>query len=185
MATATSGRNSCHQLGSAGRWGRREAIGPPYRRRTRRARWAWWCFRYDAPLCFANAEDFHQRALAAVGVGTEWFVLNAEANIEVDFTVRAALDELRRELAARGITFAMARVKRVLAEQLAADGLLDTIGPDHAFPTLPGAVAGYLRAYRETHGRLPKGLTVATLPPDPFTGGPPTTQQPDRRPRGQ
>ena len=24
-------------------------------------------YRYDAPLCFANAEDFRERALAAVG----------------------------------------------------------------------------------------------------------------------
>ena len=39
-------------------------------------------YRYDAPLFFANAENFRQRALAAVDenpVPVKWFVLNAEA----------------------------------------------------------------------------------------------------------
>ena len=46
-------------------------------------------YRYDAPLCFANAEDFRRRAMAAVEsdhAPVEWFVLNAEANVEVDLT---------------------------------------------------------------------------------------------------
>ena len=46
-------------------------------------------YRYDAPLCFANAEDFRERALAAVEESptpVEWFVLNSEANVEVDLT---------------------------------------------------------------------------------------------------
>ena len=46
-------------------------------------------YRYDAPLFFANAEDFRERALAAVDENpgpVEWFVLNAEANVEVDLT---------------------------------------------------------------------------------------------------
>ncbi|MFE2041968.1 SulP family inorganic anion transporter [Streptomyces sp. NPDC059477] len=48
-------------------------------------------YRYDSPLFFANARDFHRRALAAVdGVDAEtgpvrWFVLNTEANVELSF----------------------------------------------------------------------------------------------------
>jgi MFS superfamily sulfate permease-like transporter len=75
-------------------------------------------------LCFANAEDFRHRALAAAGPGTEWFLLNAEATVEVDVTGLDALDQLRAELGNRGITFAMARVKHELHEQLVADGLM-------------------------------------------------------------
>ena len=129
-------------------------------------------FRYDAPLCFANADDFHHRALAAVTPGTEWFLLNAEANIEIDVTGVDALDQLRRELAEQGITFAMARVKRELVEQLAADELLGKIGENHIFPTLPAAVAAYVRAYRARHGRLPEGVTVPVVPPNPVTQSP-------------
>ena len=54
-------------------------------------------YRYDAPLCFANAEDFRRRAMAAVEsdyAPVEWFVLNAEANVEVDLTALDALDKL-------------------------------------------------------------------------------------------
>jgi SulP family sulfate permease len=125
-------------------------------------------YRYDAPLCFANAEDFRRRALEAVSPGTEWFLLNAEANIEVDVTGLDALEEVRRELVRRGIRFAMARVKHELYEQLAADGLVDKIGTRWMFPTLPAAVGEYLRCYRLRHGRLPKGIFPPVLPPNPM-----------------
>ena len=100
-------------------------------------------YRYDAPLFFANAEDFRERALAAVAADTEWFVLNAEANVEVDLTAVDALDQLRRDLESRGIVFAMARVKQDLRELLEAAGFVDRIGADHIFMTLPTAVAAF------------------------------------------
>ena len=55
-------------------------------------------YRYDSPLFFANAEDFLRRALAAVRrrrQAVEWFVLNAEAIVEVDVTAVDTLEELR------------------------------------------------------------------------------------------
>jgi high affinity sulfate transporter 1 len=103
-------------------------------------------YRYDAPLFFANAENFRERALAAVDdspVPVEWFVLNAEANVEVDLTALDILDQLRSELASRGIVFAMARVKQDLRDALEAAGLVDKIGEDRIFMTLPTAVEGY------------------------------------------
>jgi MFS superfamily sulfate permease-like transporter len=101
-------------------------------------------YRYDSPLFFANSEDFRQRALAAADRGpTRWFVLNAEANVEVDSTALEALDAVRRELTDRGVVFAMARVKRDLQDQLDAFGLTASIGPERIFPTLPTAVAAY------------------------------------------
>ncbi|MFE4579400.1 SulP family inorganic anion transporter [Streptomyces chartreusis] len=108
-------------------------------------------YRYDSPLFFANAEDFRRRALAAVDEQTapvRWFVLNAEANVEVDITALDALDELRQELTDRGIVFALARVKQDLREELQAYGLADSVGAERIFPTLPTAVA----AYREWSG---------------------------------
>ncbi|MTD59605.1 SulP family inorganic anion transporter [Amycolatopsis pithecellobii] len=125
-------------------------------------------YRYDAPLCFANAQDFHDRALRAVTPGTEWFLLNAEATIEVDVTGLDALDGLCEELKRRGIRFAMARVKRELDDELAAAGLMVKIGEENVFPTLPAAVAEYVRSYRAEHGRLPEGMTAPVLPPNPM-----------------
>jgi high affinity sulfate transporter 1 len=103
-------------------------------------------YRYDAPLFFANAENFRERALEAVDenpVPVEWFVLNAEANVEVDLTALDILDQLRAELAGRGIVFAMARVKQDLRVMLESAGLLDKIGEDRIFMTLPTAVEAY------------------------------------------
>jgi SulP family sulfate permease len=103
-------------------------------------------YRYDSPLFFANAADFKHRALRSIAESPEpvrWFVLNAEANVEVDITASDVLEELRGELAARGIVFAMARVKQDLAGELAPTGLLDRVGRDLVFPTLPTAVAAY------------------------------------------
>lgn len=105
-------------------------------------------YRYDAPLCFANADDLRTRAMAAVEAEVEpvrWFVLNAEANTEVDITAADALELLRAELEARGITFALARVKTELRAQLDRAGFLQRVGP-HDYPTLPTAVEAYQHA---------------------------------------
>ncbi|HSA51944.1 MAG TPA: SulP family inorganic anion transporter, partial [Yinghuangia sp.] len=108
-------------------------------------------YRYDSPLFFANAEDFRRRALAAVAEESSpvrWFVLNTEANVEVDITALDSLDSLRRELTERGITFALARVKQDLHKDLDAYGLIESIGPARIFPTLPTAVNAY-QAWRD------------------------------------
>ena len=107
-------------------------------------------YRYDAPLFFANAADFRRRALAAIEDSPQpvrWFLLNAESNVEVDLTALDALEQLRTECERRGIVFAMARVKQDLRDALAAAGLLDRIGPDRIFMTLPTAVAAYRQAH--------------------------------------
>ena len=111
-------------------------------------------YRYDAPLFFANANDFRQRALAAADVGTgplRWFILNVEANVEVDFTALEALDALRDEIVRRGAVFALVRVKQDLLARLEAFGLAEKIGADLIFPTLPTAVDAYLSWARGQH----------------------------------
>ena len=103
-------------------------------------------YRYDVPLFFANAENFRTRLLEAIAAESpqvEWVVLNMEANVEVDLTALDTLEELRAELADRGITLALARVKQDLAKYLERTGLLARIGPDHVFPTLPTALEGF------------------------------------------
>jgi SulP family sulfate permease len=118
-------------------------------------------YRYDSPLFFANAEDFKDRALAAVDEAdapVEWFLLNAEANVEVDLTAVDALDELRRILAERGIVFAMARVKTELRELLFSGGFVEKVGEQRIFMTLPTAVDAYLDWYIDHHGAPPEGL---------------------------
>lgn len=115
-------------------------------------------YRYDAPLCFANAEDFRRRALAAAATAPSslrWFLLNAEANVEVDSTAADALAALHAELDRQGVVFAMARVKQDLRDQLSRAGLIDAIGEDRIFMMLPTAVAAYRNWHQQRFGPFP------------------------------
>ncbi len=111
-------------------------------------------YRYDSPLFFANAEDFRDRALRSVREQADpvrWFVLNAEANIEIDVTAADALESLRAELVEDGVVFAVARLKQELRDELAATGFLERVGEERIFPTLPTAVAAF-EASRDAGG---------------------------------
>ena len=111
-------------------------------------------YRYDAPLFFANADDFKRRALASVDAAdppVEWFLLNAEANTEIDLTAIDALEEVRKTLADRGVVFALARAKFEVREILASTGFVARIGEDRVFMTLPTAVSAYEQWYAARH----------------------------------
>lgn len=109
-------------------------------------------YRYDSPLFFANADDFLHKALDAVDEARAtgpvyWLVLNMEANVEVDITAMYALQTLHNELTARDVDLALTRVKHDLEVPLERFGLVDEIGEDRMFNTLPESVAAY-RAWR-------------------------------------
>ena len=72
-----------------------------------------------------------------------WFVLNVEANVEVDFTALEAVEAVRDELTSGGAIFALARAKQDLLAGLTSFGLAGKIGDDLIFPTLPTAVDAY------------------------------------------
>ncbi len=111
-------------------------------------------FRYDSPLFFANAEDFRVRALGALAEQQRraeahheelprWFLLNAEANVDIDLTAADALEDLRATLETQQVVLVLARVKHELFEDLQKVGLVDRIGLNHIFPTMPTAVAAF------------------------------------------
>jgi MFS superfamily sulfate permease-like transporter len=103
-------------------------------------------YRYDAPLFFANAEDFQQRVfkvLAAQTSPVQWLILNTESIIELDITAVDMLAQLQAELSKRGITLGLARVKHDLYQQLEHSGLLAQIGKEHIYFTLPTAIAAF------------------------------------------
>src|SRR6266700_2830537 len=82
-------------------------------------------YRYDAPLFFANAEDFRRRALAAAHSADplRWFVLNVPGGVD---SGRHGADRGRRRLGAR-------RGKQELIDRLKAFGLAEKIGSDLIF----------------------------------------------------
>jgi sulfate permease, SulP family len=111
-------------------------------------------YRYDAPLCFANAENFKRRALAAIEAETApvmWFVLDTEAVVNIDITAIDMLEALHDELAERSITLALTRVKQDLYRQLKKTPLVEKIGPERIFLTLHTAIEGF-EQYRQRSG---------------------------------
>ena len=104
-------------------------------------------YRYDAPLFFANADNFLSRVRESVATyEPEWVLLNAEAIGEVDLTGADALETLRAELEEKGIVLALARLKQEPREVLQPSGLLERIGAEHIFATLPTALEGFRAA---------------------------------------
>ncbi|MDA2989434.1 MAG: STAS domain-containing protein, partial [Actinomycetota bacterium] len=106
-------------------------------------------FRYDSPLFFANAEDFLRRARIAVRdhPDTRWFLVNVEAVSEVDITGLDAFSELHEFCAQRGIRLGLVRAKSELLHELRRHGLLEEIGEDAVYQTMPTAIAAYRAAY--------------------------------------
>jgi sulfate permease, SulP family len=110
-------------------------------------------YRYDAPLFFANIGDLRERVHKLLALENQaypdspvrWFVLNVEANTEIDITAADGLRELARELADSGIHLGLARVKNDLYVPLYRAGVIDAIGKDMLFATLPVAEESYLR----------------------------------------
>ena len=101
-------------------------------------------YRYDAPLFFANVGDLRRRATMVVDQENKafpqsparWFILNVEANVEVDLTAADGLAELQRDLAERGVRLGLARVKQDLLLPLQRAGLMELIGTDMLFLSL-------------------------------------------------
>jgi SulP family sulfate permease len=73
-----------------------------------------------------------------------WFVLNVEANVEIDITAADGLRALHDDLAERGVRLGLARVKRDLLTPLDRAGLVELIGEDMLFPTLPVAEEAFV-----------------------------------------
>jgi SulP family sulfate permease len=66
-----------------------------------------------------------------------------EASVEVDLTACEMLGELHELLCRRGIRLTMARVKNDLAVYLQRAGLVDVLGGNYLFPTLPTAIRAF------------------------------------------
>jgi MFS superfamily sulfate permease-like transporter len=108
-------------------------------------------FRWDAPLFFANAEFFRDRALAAVrGAPTpaKWLVIAAEPVTSVDVTAADALIDLQDQLRTAGVALHFAELKDPVKDKLARFGLTARFGDRVFFTTTGEAVKAYLDAHQ-------------------------------------
>jgi len=107
-------------------------------------------FRWDAPLFFANAEQFHDRILDAVASSptpVHWLVIAAEPITSVDVTSADMLAELIEALHEAGIQLRVAEMKDPVKDKLNRFGLFAKLGKAAFFPTLGAAVSRYLATH--------------------------------------
>ena len=109
-------------------------------------------FRWDAPLFFANAEFFKERALDAVATSptpVRWLVVAAEPVTSVDVTAADMIAELDEVLRAQAIEFCFAELKDPVKDKLKRFGLFTKLGENYFFPTLGAAVSRYLETNKD------------------------------------
>jgi high affinity sulfate transporter 1 len=106
--------------------------------------------RWDAPLFFANAELFQNRALDAAAASptpVHWLVVAAEPVTSVDVTAADMLTELDETLRAAGIELCFAEMKDPVKDKLKRFGIFGRLGKERFFPTVGEAVSGYLENF--------------------------------------
>jgi len=106
-------------------------------------------YRFGAPLYFANATlflDDIERLLTQAPTPVRWFVLDAQAMMDVDTTGAGALRQAITLLKQRNITFAVSRADRSFRSWLERYHLMELIAPDRFYPTNRHAA----QAFRES-----------------------------------
>jgi len=105
-------------------------------------------YRFGAPLYFANATLFEEEVEKLVtqsATPVKWFVLDAEAMVDIDTTGEETLHQILTSLAKRGVTIAISRANQSTAALLAHYHLLELIGEKRLYPTNRHAIAAFRR----------------------------------------
>jgi len=95
-------------------------------------------YRFGVGVFYANSERLTEEAIALVSGDDppRWFVLDAEAVDDVDYTGGKTLAELADALAARGVLFTIANASHALRRELDRFGVTERIGEDRYFDSL-------------------------------------------------
>lgn len=106
-------------------------------------------YRFGAPLYFANATRFLddvERLVTQSLTPVRWFVLDAQAMVDVDTTGAGALGQAIALLKKRNITFAVSRADRAFRSWLERYHLMPLIDPDRFYPTNRHAAQAFRQA---------------------------------------
>jgi high affinity sulfate transporter 1 len=110
-------------------------------------------YRFDSDLLFYNVDYFKQRLLKAIAdskTPVEWVVVDASPINILDVTAVDKFEEIREELAARGIVLALARAKRSLARFFSGEWMKQTRASrkEYDFPTVMAAVVAFRKRHK-------------------------------------
>ena len=106
-------------------------------------------YRFGAPLYFANATLFEEeveKLVSRAAPPVKWFVLDAEAMVDIDTTGEEVLHQVLTSLAKRGVTFALSRANQPTTEMLVRYHLLGLIGKDRVYPTNRHVITAFRQA---------------------------------------
>ena len=105
-------------------------------------------FRFDAPLIFANADEFVDGIEDVVNASEHpptAVVLDLESTYEIDTTGADALLQVKQTLDDRGIRLLVARPRASVRDFLDRTGVAEKIGSDNVYATVAAAVAAATR----------------------------------------
>jgi SulP family sulfate permease len=103
-------------------------------------------YRFGAPLYFANAAVFEEeveKLVTQAETSVKWFVLDAEAMVDIDATGEEVLHQVFAWLAKRGVTVALSRANQPTSALLAHYHLLELVGENRLYPTNRHAIAAF------------------------------------------
>jgi MFS superfamily sulfate permease-like transporter len=102
-------------------------------------------YRFAVGVFYANSARLAEEVLGLVDVPDppRWFVLQADAIDDIDYTGGKTLLELAHQLTERGIVLAVAGARPAVRRELDRYGITARIGAEHVFPGLGDARAAF------------------------------------------
>ena len=112
-------------------------------------------YRFGADLFYANAARFIddvRELIDGAPTPVHWFVVDASAITDLDFSAARAIRELLADLTARNITIAFARVAPYLRADMDRHGITAAVGAPRIFATFHEAIAAVRAALPDCSG---------------------------------
>jgi SulP family sulfate permease len=109
-------------------------------------------YRFGAPLYFANATLFEEevdKLVTKAETPVKWFVLDAEAMVDIDTSGEEVLHQVLTWLAKRGATVVVSRANQPTISLLEKYHLLELIGENRLYPTNRHAIEAFRREERQ------------------------------------
>ena len=101
-------------------------------------------YRFGSDLFFANAKRFADQVRALIDCAptpVRWFVVDASAITDIDYSAAQSIRDFVDELKRRGIQIVFARVSRYLRSDMDRHRITEVVGEKWIFATLHDAVA--------------------------------------------
>ncbi len=99
-------------------------------------------YRWGAPLFFANCSSFRTEVRKIVrSREVSWVIVQCEAVTDIDVSAAQMLEQLDKELNARGVHMAFVELRTHLEHLVQRYGLFETLDRDRFYPTLDSGLA--------------------------------------------